>query len=218
MAKERKRSRSEMKKERQKLNIKNVMPLKKKYKKTMKDLDNSEKNLNAALITHAKSKKAAKEAEKEYKQAKPIGPNKYGKRDIIYLGILEDDIRDKLIKKYLTDHTLTYKGRDLFQMIFKQSDLRFYFGGTIPIYLSYDIIEDGFWIGICNDDDETKWKFMPLSIDDDGHATFHNVQIGKRLHQLCNQRAFRMEDAMRRKDYYDAFQNSFWIICNPLNY
>ena len=218
MAKERKRSRSEMKKERQKLNIKNVMPLKKKYKKTMKDLDNSEKNLNAAVITHAKSKKAAKEAEKEYKQAKPIGPNKYGKRDIIYLKILENDIRDKLIKKYLADYTLTYKGRDLFQMIFKQSDLRFYFGGTIPIYLSYDIIEDGFWIGICNDDDETKWKFMPLSIDDDGYATFHNVLIGKRLKQLCNQRAWRMEDAMRQKNYYDAFRNSFWIICNPLNY
>ena len=220
MAEECKRSRSEMEKKPQKPNVKNVAPLKKKYKKTVKDLDNSEKNLIAAVITHAKSKKAAKEAGKEYKQAKrtqPIGPKKYGERDIIYLKILANDIRDKLIKKYLADYTLTYKGQDLFQMIFKQSDLRFYFGGTIPIYLSYDIMEDGFWIGICNDDDETKWKFMPLSIDDDGHVTFQNVLIGKRLKQLYNQRAWRMEDAMRQKNYYDMVHNSFWIICAPYN-
>ncbi len=210
-----KRTHSEMEveKEPQRPNVKNVVQLKKKYKRTLNETERSGKALGEAEQNYTKCKEDEREAEQEYKQAKlnqPVGPKKYKKTDLVYLRTLKAEVRDKKIKEYWGNGTLTSKGQYVFHKMFMCSDLYDYFGDESLIFLSYNMCTDSFWIGI---DDDSVWRFMPLSMDKDGYVTFSNVPIHMKLDQLCNKSDYKMTDAMRQKDYYKDSNNTFWITC-----
>ena len=210
-----KRTHSEMMMEDpQKPNNKNVTQLRMKYQSAQRNSKRYKRELEAAKEKYNECEEIEKKAKQEYKEYKlnqPIGPKKHGKKDLIYLRTLKaDDIRDKKIKEYWGNGSLTYKGQYLFHRIFMFGDLYDYLGDDVPIYLSYNRSKDSFMVSVR---DDSFCRFMPLSMDSDGYVTFSNLSVGTKLDQLCDTLDYKMTDEMRQEDYYKNSDNTFWISC-----
>jgi len=155
-----------------------------------------------------------KKRKMEEKKDQPTGIHKYGDNDLIYLSTLTPAVRHLRIKK-LWGHGLTYKGHDLHDAIFTDSELGEQIGYKDPIYLSYSPSVDKFGIGVKCGGDYNVLRLMPLTIRDSGYVDSCGCPINQKMTHFRTLRVYhqdlRTAENIILGNYYKNLPGVFWI-------